>query len=354
MPIQDYNPVMRGLTTAYEIAQRMQSQRLQQAEFERLMQQMEYQQEQQAYQRERNKIEDERQKKDDQLREADLRMKMLAGGIREATPGDLAASTAQRFRIEGDQLVPTGQVGTSIANQMFDYNGKRMVAPTPEETLQRKVDEAKLFGDAETMSKIKQAVEVQKALAQPLPKAVAEYYGKDPSEKIPKDLWDNAVSAYERAQTTKATNDRAEADRTARAEEGRLNRASREKTAAGRSITAARGAGGLSPASQATDARLRESAKRTRLKELEKEEQKLMEEVVSLRNGSDENGKPLTGEQVPAAAARIQSKTRRLQQIRKQKVELGFTTPEDAGLVKKPKSAAKVTVEGFKEKYGIK
>jgi hypothetical protein len=186
MPFNDYNPVVSGLQAGYDIASRIRAAALQQQELERLKQQDLAQEEERKFQREQRVYERGRQQTADALTEFTNRMKMNDAGIHQATPGDMTEATAQRFSIDGDQLVPTGQVGTSIVDRMFKnpYGGQTMVLPSEEQQQSDANYQAKI---AEGIAASKAGAEARakfNATAGAVPPSVAERLGVAPGTPV--------------------------------------------------------------------------------------------------------------------------------------------------------------------------
>jgi hypothetical protein len=322
MPIDHYNPVLSGMMTAYDLADRIRTRAMQEAQFKRLQQADVEQAQQRADER-------QRQQQTDQLADFKNRLALVEGGMRQATPTDIAESTAQRFQLdESGNLTPTGQIGTDIVNRMVPYGGKTYVAPSMEERLQQ----AKVLSDAETMAKVNQTQKLSDLTAMELPPALSEKLGLPAGMKVGPSVQDDIIRAIvglakPAAQTAPhyTTDDtgtvwRINGDGTKQ----NLGKVGKSKT-----VAAAGTAGGEGSVSLQRLKLAQQKQRTDELTDLEAREDKAAKSVTALRTKIIQEKD--TKVKVAYAAQLVRAEAA-LQRIRQQKVDQGFTTAEDAGV----------------------
>jgi hypothetical protein len=344
MPFNNYNPVMNGMQTAYDIAQRIQNQAIQQSQLKRMEQEAQQRQEEFKYTQQRNKEQDKRQQQQDELTHFQNLVKMQDAGIREATPQDITEATAPRFIVdEAGNRTPAG-VGSDIRTRLLNYQGKQYVVPSEQDLLQKQAADAKIENSMAAAKKGAEARAAFEATATEMPGPLSERLGLPAGLKVGPSVQDDVIRALlQLANPTPETFSTQSTDQGI-IQVGNRTGATRPVMVDGKPATrtpraaAPRtgGAGGeMTAAQQATADRNARQDKRQELVDLEAREDKTAKAVVaatnkkSLEEAKGEQADPKLQVIYQRELTRTQSALKR---IRQEKVNLGFTTAEDAGL----------------------
>jgi len=377
--LNTYNPVLSGIMTAYGLADRIRGaardeQRMQ-LERERDEQRMQLERE-----REKRLMGESAQLAEQRERQAtleDLKMRLGLATSPELSEVGAGATRTVDAAIMDPALqraygAPSVSMGVPTEGAI-EYGGRRYAVRGPEELLNRQLREKGILSSAENIAAGERARKVFEATAMPVPAELARRAGIPPGTLVsPTEIADilRTVAAGEKEPA--AINWQPQMTDQGLVQVNPQTGEVRRPTLAGTTLTRKpRAATGELTAYQRSqqarqgrqDTETQEHAKRAELRRLEIEESQLQGNVLALRVAK-ETGKDVEGNKLnkALAAAQLAAKENRLKQIRKRKVELGFSTPEEAGLATggggakaaaRPPAAPKPTAESFLAKYGI-
>jgi hypothetical protein len=238
----------------------------------------------------------DREQRQTEMQDFNIRASLLKAGYAPASRQDeqlAAAAEAPRYRIgmEGppEQIGTGTDLGRDISNRMLDYGKRKYMAPAPEE-IQKRMLEAKEAETALAVDRAKRIAEAREA-AKPAvaPKAAVQIPGRD----VP---YSEDVMAQKLKLKAKPA--------------GPKGTAGGEGSLAGQRLKLAI-----------------EKQKQDQLQALESRESKLEDEVRAARNVVQK----VEGQAKAIEQTRLKLKELQLARIRKQKLDLGFTTAEDIG-----------------------
>jgi hypothetical protein len=328
--LNTYNPVLSGIMTAYGLADRIRQAALDE-------QRMQFEREREERMREEAvQLRQERQRTA-QLQDLQTRLGLATSpelvdvGAEPTRTIDAAIMDPTLRRAYGAPSVSIGGVPTQGA---LEYGGKRYAVRSPEEVLNRQLREKAILSNAENVAAAERARKVFEATAVAVPAELAGRAGIPAGSLVSPTVIDDilrAVAAGEKQPTPPVQIPGRDIPYSPEVEAQRKRLQRPAASAAGGELTAYQRSQQARQERQDTEAQ--EKAKRAELRRLETEENQLQGNVLALRVAAD-TGKDAEGNKVnkPLARAQLATKENRLKQIRKRKVELGFTTAEEAGL----------------------
>ncbi len=360
--LNTYNPVLNGIMTAYGLAERIRGAAMdqQRLEFEKA--------------REKRMAEEAQQLAQQRQRQSameDLRMRLALATdptLAEVGAGDVRTIEAQLSDPELARKFGAPSVSIGVPTEgAIEYGGKRYAVRGRGELLNEQLGEKRILSQAENVAAGEKARKTFEATAVPLPGDLASRAGLSAGTLVSPTVIDDIIRAAAAGEQAPVNWQAQMTDQGLVQVHPRTGEV-RRPTLAGTTLTRKpRSATGELTAyqkaqqerQQRQDAEAKDTAKRAELRRLETEETELQPAVLALREAAA-TGKDAAGNKInqALAAAQLRTKESRLKQIRKRKVELGFTTAEEAGLTggqpnPQPVAAAKPTPQSFLAKYGI-
>jgi hypothetical protein len=336
--LNTYNPVLNGIMTAYGLAERIRSAAMdqQRLEFEKTREKrMAEEAAQLSQQRER------RMSMDD----ANMRLALLTNpNLAEVGADDVRTIEAQISDPALQKAYGAPSVSMGVPTEgAVEYGGKRYAVRGRGELLNEQLGEKRILSEAENVAAGEKARKVFEATAVPLPAELATRARLTPGTLVSPTVIDDIVRAAGAGEGA-PVNWQAQMTDQGLVQVNPRSGEVRRPTLAGATLTRKpRTASGEMTANQrATQARLErgetraaDKAKRDELAKLENEETELAPKVIEhkqLASGWDAQGDKVKPGAVLLAKSKLRVMENRLKQIRKRKVELGFTTAEEAGL----------------------
>jgi len=181
MPIDHYNPVLSGMMQAYELADRVRTRAMQEAQFKRL-------QKQDVIQQKQFDAQQKRQQEQDTLNEFKTRLALATNPeIAEVAPGQetrtiqMPIADSMRKYFGGAQAQP---LDVPI-DAPLEYQGKRYAVRGPEELMSRRLKEAEALNNVAAVKAGMEAAARLKASLVNVPPALRERLGMAPGEQAP-------------------------------------------------------------------------------------------------------------------------------------------------------------------------
>lgn len=187
MPINHYNPVLSGMMQAYELADRIRTRAMQEAQFKRVQENDTYQRQQDTLQQKRQEQQDKRQQEQDALGEFKTRLALATiPEISEVMPGQdtrtvqMPIAESMRKYFGGAEAQPLDVP----VEAPLEYKGKRYAVRGPEEMMASRIKEQGILNN---LAAVKAGMETRsrfEATAVPTPDTIAERLGMAPGTLV--------------------------------------------------------------------------------------------------------------------------------------------------------------------------